>query len=74
MQRDEKKMMLMGHKMCEYKIFKYFLTLFNKNKSTIVFSLPELPHEELVEPQVDKTNKVTVRPAKTRISLGFCPV
>ena len=26
------------------------------------------------EPQLDKTNKVTVRPAKTRISLGIHPV
>ena len=26
------------------------------------------------EPQHDKTNKVTVRPAKTQISLGICPV
>ena len=25
----------------------------------------------LVEPRHDKTNKVTVRPAKTQISLGF---
>ena len=26
------------------------------------------------EPQHDKFNKVTVRPAKTQISLGICPV
>ena len=26
------------------------------------------------EPQHDKTNKVAVRPAKTQISLGICPV
>ena len=26
------------------------------------------------EPQHDKTNKVSVRPAKTQISLGVCPV
>ena len=26
------------------------------------------------EPRHDKTNKVTVRPAKTQISLGFLPV
>ena len=26
------------------------------------------------EPRHDKTNKVTVRPAKTQISLGICPV
>ena len=26
------------------------------------------------EPQHDKTNKVSVRPAKTQISLGICPV
>ena len=28
----------------------------------------------LFEPWHDKTNKVTVRPAKTQISLGICPV
>ena len=28
----------------------------------------------LYEPQHDKTNKITVRPAKTRISLGIRPV
>ena len=26
------------------------------------------------EPPRDKTNKITVRPAKTQISLGICPV
>ena len=26
------------------------------------------------EPRHDKTNKVTVRPAKTQISMGICPV
>ena len=26
------------------------------------------------EPRLDKTNKVSVRPAKTQISLGICPV
>ena len=26
------------------------------------------------EPQDDKTNKVSVRPAKTQISLSICPV
>ena len=26
------------------------------------------------EPPHDKTNKMTVRPAKTQISLGICPV
>ena len=26
------------------------------------------------EPPRDKTNKMTVRPAKTQISLGICPV
>ena len=26
------------------------------------------------EPQYDKTNKMSVRPAKTQISLGICPV
>ena len=28
----------------------------------------------LFEPRHDKTNEVTVRPAKTQISLGICPV
>ena len=28
----------------------------------------------IIEPWHDKTNKVTVRPAKTQISLGICPV
>ena len=28
----------------------------------------------LFEPRHDKTNKVAVRPAKTQISLGICPV
>ena len=27
-----------------------------------------------IEPPHDKTNKMTVGPAKTQISLGFCPV
>ena len=31
-------------------------------------------HSQKVEPRHDKTNKVTVRPAKTRISLGIRPV
>ena len=26
------------------------------------------------EPPCDKTNKMTVRPVKTQISLGMCPV
>ena len=26
------------------------------------------------EPQHDKTNKMSVRPAETQISLGICPV
>ena len=34
----------------------------------------QLPHEVNNEPQHDKTNKVSVRPAKTQISLGICPV
>ena len=29
---------------------------------------------QIIEPQHDKTNKVTVRPAKIQISLGICPV
>ena len=29
---------------------------------------------ETYEPQHDKTNKMSVRPAKTQISLGICPV
>ena len=29
---------------------------------------------QLFEPRHDKTNKVSVRPAKTQISLGICPV
>ena len=29
---------------------------------------------EVIEPQHDKTNKVSVRPAKTQISLGIRPV
>ena len=31
-------------------------------------------HEHRFEPQHDKTNKVSMRPAKTQISLGICPV
>ena len=27
----------------------------------------------IIEPQHDKTNKMTVLPAKTQISLGICP-
>ena len=27
-----------------------------------------------IEPPHDKTNKMTVRPAKVQISLGICPV
>ena len=30
--------------------------------------------KETFEPRHDKTNKVSVRPAKTQISLGICPV
>ena len=33
-----------------------------------------LPFEEPFEPPHDKTNNVAVRPAKTQISLGICPV
>ena len=36
-------------------------------------SLPELPRK-ICEPWHCKTNKVTVRPANTQISLGICPV
>ena len=31
-------------------------------------------HSHIIEPRRDKTNKMTVRPAKTQISLFICPV
>ena len=38
--------------------------------------VPEAPNSQKKknEPRHDRTNKVTVRPAKTQISLGICPV
>ena len=32
------------------------------------------PQKELIEPRYDKTNKISVRPAKTQIRLGIRPV
>ena len=36
--------------------------------------IPILMHSLAFKPQHDKTNKMRVRPAKTQISLGICPV
>ena len=36
---------------------------------------PQCPYQTIkYEPQHDKTNKMSVRPTKTQISLGICPV
>ena len=47
-----------------------------RDKSNI--KAPQAPHDTpplcLYEPPHDKTNKMTVRPAKTQISLGIRPV
>ena len=40
----------------------------------IVIIIVIVYHKRLLEPRHDKTNKVTVRPAKTQISLGIRPV
>ena len=42
---------------------------------TVHVVLLNLPvHLMLYKPRHDKTNNVAVRPAKTQISLGICPV
>ena len=35
---------------------------------------PRVKSDYKSEPRHDKTNKMSVRPAKTQISLGICPV
>ena len=51
----------------EYPIKRPYL---NKNRNLIL----GFHSKNANEPQHDKTNKVSVRPVKTRISLGICPV
>ena len=46
---------------------------FQKVKLVYIIGEHSLP-VSAYEPQHDKTNKVTVRPAKSQISLGICPV
>ena len=46
----------------------------SKDIGAKILTLPTVIYGEVYEPQHDKTNKVTVRPAKTQISLGICPV
>ena len=45
-----------------------------ENYSDWKFVWKQMEHTEPFEPRHDKTNKVTVRPAKTQISLGIRPV
>ena len=56
----------------------YFLTLtdFYSKLFLLVFSfnLDNMRHETLNEPPHDKTNKMTMRPTRTQISLGIRPV
>ena len=48
---------------------------FTSNLSVpVIYRLPYLNVRPLTEPQHDKTNKMSVRPAKTQISLGIRPV
>ena len=47
---------------------------FTGSKRFLIQTVWELSTQGKDEPSHDKTNKVTVRPAKTRISLGICPV
>ena len=42
-------------------------------KKCQIMGQSENPTSKSIEPRHDKTNKVTVRPAKTQISLGICP-
>ena len=52
---------------------------FSPNEAQVIL-LPLKKHSDhgvhclQIEPPHDKTNKMTVRPAKTQISLGICPV
>ena len=48
----------------------YSCDVFNVAVFAVVLFFVNLPYE----PRHDKTNKVTVRPAKTQISLGIHPV
>ena len=45
-----------------------------KDLISFICSIQELKEETSCEPRHDKTNKISVRPAKTQISLGICPV
>ena len=55
--------------------FKYVLAFENKTEIRDYFILPDvLPIVLRNEPRHDKTNKLSVRPTKTKISLGIRPV
>ena len=66
-------------------VFSYFPFGFEGRVWDLIVSVPDhclsfyfVPHGEgeemFFEPQHDKTNKMSVRPAKTQISLGIHPV
>ena len=55
------------YKLTDTELYKYSINYIEfKTKNTDAINTYEPPH--------DKTNKMTVRPAKTQISLGICPV
>ena len=45
-----------------------------KKSNTSYRIIHKLNKIDIIEPPHDKTNEMTVRPAKTQISLGICPV
>ena len=44
------------------------------SKTNGTYALMEIKSHSIIEPHHDETNKITVRPAKTQISLGIRPV
>ena len=59
--------------LCTAKIFQWSVSVVNVVKPFLsVFILITIP--EWIEPRHDKTNNVSVRPVKTQISLGICPI
>ena len=59
-----------------YGTYRYIISKSNKinHMIQIICFLTLFINNNLSEPPCDKTNKMTVRPAKTQISLGIRPV
>ena len=59
-----------------FSVFCYYgrLTLFEFLFPVDIFVILDMLWLREYEPRHDKTNKMSVRPAKTQISLGICPV